>query len=476
MGSVWRARHLALDAPVAIKFVHVQGGDPERFLARFEREARLAASVRHRNVVSITDYGHMADGTAFMVMDCLEGDPLSSYLPDRLSASEVLYLAELLMRGLVAVHEAGIVHRDLKPENIFVVRDATGFYPKLIDFGISKNLRPEGERRSAVTTQEGAIFGTPAYMSPEQARGLPGIDERTDIYSMGVILYEALSGRLPYDTEYVGDLILAIVVGGAKHVRELRPDLDPRVADLVMKAMAHDARDRFQSAREMLAALATLAPGRGDAVRSDRPPTAGDDAGRFAGVAFADRVLHGGEANLTASAVPTVLLERMRAEASRRRSIMRWAAIGTAGAALTAITLFWAVPGTPPAPASTEPAAAHDPPPASAAPAPIQANTIVELEGVPSGASIRLDGRPAGARIELARGPTSHKLEVSAEGHEPWSRELRADADAHITVALVAKAAAPPAQPTAAGETAKPGPRPSRPARPKSRVITELDY
>lgn len=272
MGSVWLARHLALDAPVAIKLMNIEGGDPERFHARFEREARLAASVRHRNVVSITDYGYMADGTAFMVMDYLAGQPFSAYLETRPPTAEVLYLVELTVRGLVAVHEAGIVHRDLKPENIFVVRDATGVYPKLIDFGISKHLRPEGGRRSAVTTQAGAILGTPAYMSPEQARGLPDIDQRTDIYSIGVILYEALSGHVPYESPYVADLMLAIVLGGATPLHELRPDLDPRVCDVVMKAMAHDPLTRYQSARDLLAALSALSPSSGDIARSDRPP------------------------------------------------------------------------------------------------------------------------------------------------------------------------------------------------------------
>ncbi len=488
MGSVWRAQHLALEAPVAIKFVHVQGGDQARFLARFEREAKLAASVRHRNVVSITDYGHMPDGTAFMVMDCLDGEPFADYLETQPSPAEVLYIAELTTRGLVAVHEAGIVHRDLKPENIFICRDATGVYPKLIDFGISKHLRPEGERRSAVTTQEGAIFGTPAYMSPEQARGLTDIDERTDIYSMGVILYEALAGKLPYESQYVGDLMLAIVVGGAQPLHEVRPDLDPRLGDVVMKAMAHDARARYQTARELLAALGTLAPGRGALVRSDRPPLSrSGSSGRdsYASLAFEHSDRFGRELSIAHSAVPNQVLATMQERATqRRRARVKWSLIGLAGAIITGGALAWPDPrGTPlagsagteqGAPATHVPPSAVNPT-ADATPKVAAATSIIELSGLPPGALVQLDGKPATARIELPRDPAVHTIAVTAVGHQPWSREVRADADARISVTLVPEPAPTAAKPQHKA-TPKPATQAQRPARPKSGVITELDY
>jgi hypothetical protein len=303
-------------------------------------------------------------------------------------------------------------------------------------------------------------------MSPEQARGLPHVDERTDIYSLGVILYEALAGRLPYQSEYVGDLILAIVVGGAPHLRELRPDLDPRIAEVVMKAMAHDPDARFQCARDMLSALASLDVGRGDLMRSDRPSEVG--GGESPGLAFAR------ELTLTESKVSTVVLEQAR-DSQRRRVMLTRAAIAATGAILTVLAFVWtgserlpevAAPPAPPVVDSVVPGASMAVP--TAAP-----TTIVELSGLPSGAVVRLDGKPAGPRIELPRGATTHTLEVTSEGYEPWSRALTATADARIAVTLVPKAAVQPA-PTVA--PAKASPRPTRPARRKSRVITELDY
>jgi serine/threonine protein kinase len=511
MGSVWKARHLALEAPVAIKFVRVDGLDPERFHARFQREAKLAASVRHRNVVSITDYGRMGDGAAFMVMDFLEGEALSRYLRVRPPAAEMVYLVELTTRGLVAVHDAGIVHRDLKPENIFLVRDATGVYPKLIDFGISKHMRPEGERRSAVTTTDGAIVGTPAYMSPEQARGLLDLDQRTDIYSMGVILYEGLAGHLPYDSPYVGDLILAIVMGGAKPLHELRPDLDPRLCDVVMKAMAQDASQRYQSARELLQALSVVAPISDEMLRSDRPPS--NVSGRLA-VPFAPRPSPGApatslEAGGALRSGPAAGVEHGEIDLAAagtdvvvpvwpsRKMLFGGAALAISLAILSAGVWLGVqrtrnqrtqevAPAEAPAVATPEPVASPEQPGA--------ASVSLELFGLPERASLALDGRTVvGTRFYIPRDDREHTIRATADGFEPWSHTFLASRDLRVDVSMKAIKVEPPVGPEPKPVASKPRPpasvQPQQPVRPTpkpaeggqsggrpKRVITELDY
>jgi serine/threonine protein kinase len=258
MGSVWRATQIALQRPVAIKFLYSHGARPEVQAERFIREARIAASVVHRNVVDTLDFGVSDDGVHYMVMSLLQGETLARRLErdPPLSINELVRIISLSLRGLGAVHDAGIIHRDLKPENIFLVNDPEGAYPKLLDFGISRILVDGDDyRRSALTTKEGVMVGTPQYMSPEQVRGIKGLDRRTDIYSMGVILYEALTGRLPFDAEAIGDLMLLIVAGGAPNVLYLRPEVGSAMSQLVERAMARDRDLRFTTALEMQKAL-----------------------------------------------------------------------------------------------------------------------------------------------------------------------------------------------------------------------------
>ncbi|MCG8557776.1 MAG: protein kinase [Proteobacteria bacterium] len=275
MGCVWDATQLSLERPVAIKFLYTHGSNAELQAKRFLREARLAAAIEHRNVVDILDFGVSEWGQPFMVMSLLQGETLADRM-DRepaLSVDELVRVAGLALRGLAAVHDAGIVHRDLKPENVFLVDAPDGAYPKLLDFGISRSMIAEegddGQRRkthrSPLTTREGVIVGTPQYMSPEQARGLRRIDARSDIYAMGVILYEALTGRLPFDSENIGDLILMIVTGHAEPIGAMRPEIGSALCHVVTRAMQRRPEDRFQTAIQMQQALLDAAEGTTDA-------------------------------------------------------------------------------------------------------------------------------------------------------------------------------------------------------------------
>jgi hypothetical protein len=268
MASVWRAKDETLDRPVAVKFLHAgykgaadSVGRREEKADGFLREARIAAAVRHRNVVAILDFGTQQDGTPFMVMEFLEGESLEDRLVrgERLSQPEALRMAIRVLHGLAEVHAAGIVHRDLKPANIFLVRDRGGFFPKLLDFGISRSLDSESGRRSALTTRDGHIVGTLQYMSSEQARGLTDIDKRTDIYSMGVMLYELLTGRLPFDSPHQGDLLVQICTSTPPTVLELAPEVGKPLSDAVERAMQREREKRFADAEQMQRALMEIA-------------------------------------------------------------------------------------------------------------------------------------------------------------------------------------------------------------------------
>lgn len=263
MGDVFRARDTLLERSVAIKLVDVV--DPRRrdeTTQNFLREARISAAIAHRNVVQILDFGVDNGVVPFIVMELLSGETLAEILGrgERVPVGLVLELAEQVLDGLAAAHEAGVVHRDLKPENIYLVRTRNALVPKILDFGISKLTDERGSAR--VTTTQGHVVGTPAYMSPEQARGIKFIDKRTDLYSMGVVLYELLSGEMPFYSENPGDLMVMIVTGEAKPLAERVQGIPKALSDVIERAMRKKPDERFADAHEMQdavrAARATL--------------------------------------------------------------------------------------------------------------------------------------------------------------------------------------------------------------------------
>jgi serine/threonine-protein kinase len=283
MATVWLAQDRTLERPVAIKFLDVGARDRARMSDQFLREARIAAAVRHRNVIQILDFG-MHEDIPFMAMEALSGETMADRF-DRgahFELREVIEIAVRCLEGLAAVHEAGIVHRDLKPENIFLVREATGVYPKLLDFGISKNVDKRSGRHSAIPTESGRIIGTPEYMSPEQARGVHDLDRRADIYGLGVVMYEALTGQLPYDAEHMTEVLMQVVAGGAPDVVMIVPEVGHAISDVIAKSMQREREQRYGSAIEMRSALLEAAQpliaGGGDPI--SLPPVRRDGKGR----------------------------------------------------------------------------------------------------------------------------------------------------------------------------------------------------
>jgi len=248
MGSVWLAHDQSLDSQCAVKLVDPEKAADEEVRIRFEREAKAAAQIRGANVVDIFDHG-VWDGTPFIVMEYLEGEDLGARL-DRegaLDAEQTYQIVSQVARALVRAHAAGIVHRDLKPENIFLVPGDDQEVAKVLDFGIAKH---EQYSLAGKTTKTGSFMGTPYYMSPEQARGR-AIDWRSDLWALGVIAYQCLNGRPPFESEALGELMGMIIYDPIPAINVGAPGLPDALELWWQRAVSRDRDLRFQSAKEM---------------------------------------------------------------------------------------------------------------------------------------------------------------------------------------------------------------------------------
>jgi serine/threonine-protein kinase len=255
MGAVFSATHRFTGKQVAIKWMLPELARDQDAVQRFMREAQAAGRINHPNVVDVYDVGQHED-SFFLVMELLRGEPLTNALSRReLSVREVLDILLRAMRGVSAAHRQGVVHRDLKPDNIFLAYDddGGGREPKVLDFGISK-VSNEGQINPRLT-RTGAVVGTPYYMPPEQIRGSDNLDRRADIYAFGVILYEALTGQVPFIADTYGALVLEIATGTPKSPEELVPGLPVELSSIVMRAMARNANDRFPDIESLIRAL-----------------------------------------------------------------------------------------------------------------------------------------------------------------------------------------------------------------------------
>ncbi len=258
MGSVYEGENLLIRRRVAIKILHAASTGNVEAIRRFEREAQAAGEIGNDHILEVLDLGSLASGDRYMVMEYLDGETLAARIErhGRLTPGQIAPIARQFLTALASAHAAGIIHRDLKPENIFILRAKAGRvdFVKLIDFGISKFSRPFGEGEHRMTRAD-AVLGTPCYMSPEQARGARETDVRSDIYSCGVILYESVTGRLPFEGESFNDLMFKIALSDAPSPLTFVPSLDPDFAWLINHAIARDPEGRFASAQEFAEAL-----------------------------------------------------------------------------------------------------------------------------------------------------------------------------------------------------------------------------
>lgn len=260
MGEVWRAQHLTLNAPIAIKLIEPNMASSQAALKRFMREARAAAALQSPHVVHTSDFG-VHENVPYIAMELLQGENLSQRLRrvGVLGPAETAFVVGHVARGIQKAHDAGIVHRDLKPDNVFIVTNEEEELVKVLDFGVAKAVGGTfGEEAAA--TRTGALLGTPYYMSPEQAQGDRQIDHRSDLWSLGVIAFQCLTARLPFESEGLGSLVLKICTGPI-----------PRPSDVALvpagfdewfaRALTRDPDQRFQSAKEMSATLRLVLTG-----------------------------------------------------------------------------------------------------------------------------------------------------------------------------------------------------------------------
>ncbi|MBA3538880.1 MAG: serine/threonine protein kinase, partial [Deltaproteobacteria bacterium] len=267
MGKVYLAEHIEIGKRVALKVLHQSYSRMPDLVERFRREARAASKIGHPNIVDVTDSGTTNDGSVYFVMEYLEGVELGSVI-EREGAIDVargLRILGQICRALAAAHREGIIHRDLKPENIFLItRDGTADVVKVLDFGIAKTTEAEAARERRLTSP-GMAMGTPEYMAPEQAAGRPA-DARTDVYALGAIMYELVTGVPPYSGANFMEILTKKATVDPPPPLSIRPELAPQVGNLVMAAMARDPADRPQTMEALEYELNKCLGGRGIAV------------------------------------------------------------------------------------------------------------------------------------------------------------------------------------------------------------------
>lgn len=411
MGRVLAARNEATGKRVALK--HLLDRDPAA-TARFEREARAAGRIHHPNVVDVYDVLHDGD-VMFLVMELLRGEPLSSVLrrEGRLEIAEAVAVATQLSLGVAAAHAEGVIHRDLKPANLFLCQRAPATHVKILDFGISKLVEPEGGHAA---TRSDIVLGTPHFFSPEQVRGGP-VDPRTDLYAIGAILYMMLTGRPPHDHTHVPALLVEIATAAPVPVDRLRPETPARLARLVHRALAKEPDARWQSAESLAAALQEVL--HAAAVETTASPAALDEATRpvrsseaAAGLVAAP---HTPAMATPATATPAVAAPAGVAGSTRWQRRATWSA---ASAGLAALGVWMALADASPERLVT---ATDDASRALAEPRSVHSARATVLTQAVAGATVDLDERVTEAPEPSSVAPSMPEAEATATTAGPAS-------------------------------------------------------
>ena len=466
-GAVYRAVHPLIGKTAAIKVLNKQYSSNPQMVSRFIAEARAVNQISNRNIIDIFSFGALEDGRQYYVMELLGGSTFDAYLKQkgRLSPEEAVPILRGIARALDAAHAAGIAHRDLKPENIFLVFEEEGVvFPKLLDFGIAKLL---GDSITGHKTRTGTPMGTPHYMSPEQCRGR-NVDHRTDLYSFGVLVFEALVGKVPFDGEDVMEILIKHTSAEAPRPSAALPGFPAALDAPILAFLEKDPEKRPSSVGAGLDALASAAAGAGFDVKVSAKRT-GDPRASSAQIRVGSptpaEMASMSEARTMApdDAGKTILSAEASPKAAGGRTVL-FAVLGAAGVALVLAVAFVmrSQPGA--AHAQGEPAAtaaasatatavasAPEPPPtvtpsasASAAPA-APAEVEIAIASTPKVVDVYLDGVKVGTSatpLKVKRGEEKVKLTLKAAGYV--SQEIEAPAQGGSVVVTLAKIAGPP--------------------------------
>ncbi|MBT8493188.1 MAG: serine/threonine protein kinase [Deltaproteobacteria bacterium] len=370
MGAVYEAKHTKIGKRVAVKVLLDKYQEREQVVARLEQEARLAASIGHEHIIDITTIGTTIEGRTFVVMEYLEGESLGERLAKsgRVDPDRAIRIGRQIASALGAAHEKGIVHRDVKPDNVFLLQRKGQDFVKVVDFGISKAMSDDDDGNSPRLTQTGMVLGTPLYMSPEQAQGAENLDRRIDIYALGVILYEMVTGEVPFTGSNYLSVISRVIADDPVPPNQRDAKISPELEAVILKAMAKERDDRYQTMEEL----------EGDLEK-----------------------IQLGDPRLTTSSL-SATAARSRPGKSKMRTL--WAVAGVAVVAAGVVFTVSLLLGDD-EPVEQKPVAAVAPPPPDAAPAPpppdaaIPATRIavVNIASVPPGAKVYSQG---GSRFE----------------------------------------------------------------------------
>ncbi len=471
MGTVFEAEHLLLGSRVAIKVLNPIFTEIPDAVNRFLREGQAASKIGHPNIVYVQDIGSEDDGTIYLVMELLKGQTLKKVLEQRVILTYERAVAIILqvLSALHAAHQKGIVHRDLKPDNIFLSTNARdGLDVKLVDFGVAKFQGPEGKELSL--TKTGNVLGTPNYLAPEQASGGKNIDERIDFWSVGVMLYEMITGRLPFVGDNYNEVLGNILLMEFVPLRELAPEVPEGLAAAVEKALSKKREGRFSSAAEMLEALAPYQSQAEDLMSTTSiqalkrsllpPPYEPDENGDVSAVS-------GSGSGSFDETIDSSILEVTDSAALRPRESKRQVAIIAAIGVVIAVTLssfFWSRSRTdgdgalevvtageqdPPDQSPTREEAVNPPvesekdisppaePPAKQAAAPIE--VTISIRGVPPQAEMLLNRKTVEAPFKTARSDKPMLLEITAPGYNAYEKLLVPNEDQTVEISMQRK-------------------------------------
>jgi serine/threonine-protein kinase len=501
MGAVYLAEHPFMGRKAAIKVLRREFAEDPGLVERFMNEARAANAIRHPNIIDIIDVGRMPSGIPYLMMEFLEGESLADRIRrGKVELTEAMDVILQTTGALAAAHGKGIVHRDLKPDNLFLLPDDSapgGIRVKVLDFGIAK-LRADLSGGMA-KTQAGSLMGTPPYMSPEQCRGITEeIDHRTDVYAMGIILYELLCGAPPFVSAGWGDVVLAHLTKPPPPPRSKNADIPEALEVVIMKALAKTADERFGSAAEMRAALRALSS------VSTFPPrqTVGALAAAQATVGNVHKTTTFRTATGEMKSVPAEVWAQPAAR-PKRGLLVIGGVVAAAGAIAAVLAMNAGNSGGPAhrpptpviaTPATPAPVPAQPPPPKETAP-PVPAHILVRIGSEPAGALVtdakrgvvigatpfeqRMDRTAGKLGLRLAKDGFAH-IDIDVPLDQDYDKAVklekqRASKRSHTSSSTAPssakKATGGGVPPTSAAPTAPPAaaaPAPAPPAKPKA--------